>query len=86
MFAHLSKSCRNCQKVPKPRKLAGYECPREIYVANALGTETRGTLCDPSSQVDNQLPPRGTPWVVGLPLLLFAWLCQPQMTVGYPRI
>ena len=30
MFAHGSKSCRNCRKVPKPRKLAYYECPQEI--------------------------------------------------------
>ena len=32
MFAHRSKSCRKCRKVPKPRKLAGSECPREIYI------------------------------------------------------
>ena len=30
MFAHRSKSRRNCRKVPKPTKLAGSECPREI--------------------------------------------------------
>ena len=30
MFAHRSESCRKCRKVPKPRKLAGSECPREI--------------------------------------------------------
>ena len=32
MFARGSKSCRNYRKVPKPTKLAGSECPREIYV------------------------------------------------------
>ena len=32
MFAHRSESCRKCRKVPKPRKLAGSECPREIYI------------------------------------------------------
>ena len=32
MFAHGSQSCRNCRKVPKPRKLAYYECPREIFI------------------------------------------------------
>ena len=31
MFAHGSKSCRNCRKVLKPRKLAYYECPQEIH-------------------------------------------------------
>uniref|UniRef100_A0A7S4G2A0 Uncharacterized protein n=1 Tax=Eutreptiella gymnastica TaxID=73025 RepID=A0A7S4G2A0_9EUGL len=31
MFAHRSESCRKCRKVPKPRKLAGSECPREIW-------------------------------------------------------
>ena len=30
MFARGSKSCRNYRKVPKPTKLAGSECPREI--------------------------------------------------------
>ena len=30
MFAPISKSSRNCRKVPKPRKLACSECPREI--------------------------------------------------------
>ena len=32
MFARGSKSCRNYRKVPKPTKLAGSECPREICV------------------------------------------------------
>ena len=31
MFARGSKSCRNYRKVPKPTKLAGSECPREIW-------------------------------------------------------
>ena len=30
MFARGSKSCRNYRKVPKPTKLAGSECPREM--------------------------------------------------------
>ena len=32
MFARGSKSCRNYRKVPKPTKLAGSECPREIWL------------------------------------------------------
>ena len=41
MFAHGSKSCRKCRKVPKPRKLAGSECPREIWLT--AGTARGGT-------------------------------------------
>ena len=36
MFAQISKKSRNCRKVPKPRKLACSECPREICVSALL--------------------------------------------------
>ena len=47
MFAHRSKSCRKCRKVPKPRKLAGSECPREICTRTRACTRTGATGCQP---------------------------------------
>ena len=37
-------------------------------VANMLGTQLRGTLCDSPSQLRALLPPNGTPWDGGSPL------------------
>ena len=39
MFARGSKNCRNYRKVPKPTKLAGYECPREIWLIGGIHSE-----------------------------------------------
>ena len=54
MFAHGSKTCRKCRKVPKPTKLGYSECPREIcngflhlwtvHAHNALGRATSAVV------------------------------------------
>ena len=44
-------------------------------VANALGTETRGTLYDSPSQVDNQLPPQRYPLGRGVTPITLNKMC-----------
>ena len=65
MFAHRSKSCRNCRKVPKPTKLAGYECPREICfgIHSSVHESLAQTPHVSEAQMDAQL--KWDQWTLG---------------------
>ena len=55
-------------------------------VAIALGTETRGTLCDSPSQVNWYAPPQQCPLGWGATTVPSVMVCGPLTTIGYPRI